>query len=341
MSNDAAPQKPTSRNAWFARFGLGIIILAILLWWQGAPIISTFTGVPWWTILAAVASYWILQLLCAWKWQLLLNSALRESDSAAAPLSLFSCARFYLAGMFWNLWMPSSIGGDAARAYMAGKECGRLSLAASAVFMDRLSGLIALLIIGACAVLAGNFNGISQESNALGQSAHLLWLAGLLLAVLLIILIAGRFFSSRLAASENAVIARVASKIESLHRSLDLYRKPGTRPVLIIAFLLSVLFQLGLIGLNTGLALVVHLPLSFFVYWWLVPALALASLLPVGIGGLGVREAAAVALVGSLVTAAGGQMADLIAWSLLWQATLWLAGLPGAWSGVTVKKGIE
>ena len=323
---------------WFLRFGLGIIIIALLLWWQGATIISTFTRVPWWTILVAVMCYWILQFICAWKWQLLLNAALRASDSDAASLSLFSCAKFYLTGMFWNLWMPSSIGGDAARAYLAGKKCGRFSLAASAVFMDRLSGLVALLVIGIAAALVERFNGISQEDIALGQSARFFWIAGILLAILMIILVVGRYFFARLATSENAMLSRIASKFDSLHRSLDLYRQPETRGVLLAAFVLSLLFQVGLIGLNIGLAFAVHLPLSLLIYWWLVPALALASLLPVGIGGLGVREAAAVALVGTLVVAEGGQVANVIAWSLLWQATLWLAGLPGAWSGVAVRE---
>jgi hypothetical protein len=119
---------------------------------------------------------------------------------------------------------------------------------------------------------------------------------------------------------------------------LDLYRQPGTRGVLGFGFVLSLLFQIGLIGLNIGLAFAVHLPLPWLIYWWLVPALSLASLLPVGIGGLGVREAAAIALVGTLVVSTGGQVANLVVWSLLWQATLWLAGLPGAWSGITLRE---
>lgn len=338
MPNNPSPKNNRTRQFWFLRFGLGLIIIAILLWWQGESIVSTFTSVPWWTILAAVICYWILQLICAWKWQLLLNSALRESASAAAPLSLYSCAQFYLTGMFWNLWMPSSIGGDAARAYLAGKKCGHFSLAASAVFMDRLSGLAALLVIGIAAAFVERFNGTSQADTALEQSAHFFWITGILLVVLVVALISGRFFSARLAASENALTSLIAAKFDSLHRSLDLYRQPGTRSVLFVALILSLLFQIGLTGLNIGLALAVQLPLPLLTYWWLVPALALASLLPVGIGGLGVREAAAVALVGTLAVMEGGQVADVIAWSLLWQATLWLAGLPGAWSGVALRE---
>jgi uncharacterized protein (TIRG00374 family) len=338
MSNNSASKKNRTRKIWFLRFGLGIIVILVLLWWQGAAIRSTFASVPMWTILAAVIFYWVLQLICAWKWQLLLNSALREIGSNDILISLFACAKFYLVGMFWNLWMPSSIGGDAARAYLAGKKCGHLSLAASAVFMDRLSGLVALLFIGITAIFVERINGINQEKIALGQSAHLFWIAGLLLVILTILLIAGRLFSARLATSENTFIARIASKLDSLHRSLDLYRQPGTRGVLLFAFVLSLLFQIGLIGLNIGLAFAVHLPLPWLIYWWLVPAMSLASLLPVGIGGLGVREAAAIALVGTLVVSSGGQVANLVVWSLLWQATLWLAGLPGAWSGITLRE---
>jgi len=322
----------TSRSAWFIRLGLGILILSILLWWQGKSILGTFSAVPWWTILAAVVSYWILQLICAWKWQLLINAALREENSPSPPLTLVACARYYLAGMFWNLWMPSSIGGDAVRAYLAGKKCGRLSLAASAVLADRLSGLVALLVIGTISVVIERLNGVSQEGSALLQSQHLLWIAAFLLCVGTGIWFGMRMWSTRLVASEKKLLSTLARKMESLHRNISLYRQPGVRYILLISFVLSLLFQIGVIALNIGLAFAVQLPLNLLVYWWLIPALALASLIPVGIGGLGVREAAAVAMVGTLTVAAGGNTSNLIAWSLLWQATLWLAGLPGAWS---------
>lgn len=335
MWNNVLSLKNSPRALWLLRLSLGVLIIALLLWWQGATIVNVFTIVPWWTILVSVFSYWILQLICVWKWHLLLNAALRESDSTSR-VSLIDCAKFYLAGMFWNLWMPSSIGGDTVRVYLAGKSSGRLSVAASAVLMDRLSGLIALLMIGCVAVAVGGLWEAQQKSAAaIDQSEHLLWLGICFIVLAGLLWIAAHFFVRRFAVSEKKILSRVAVKWESLHRSLSVFLRRKTRRELAAAMGLSLLFQAGLIGLNMGLAFAVHLPLPYSVFWWLVPALSLAALLPVGIGGLGVREAAAVALVGTMVTANGGDIATLIAWSLLWQATLWLAGLPGAWSSVS------
>jgi hypothetical protein len=56
--------------------------------------------------------------------------------------------------------------------------------------------------------------------------------------------------------------------------------------------LISLAFQASQIGLGIGLGRAVGLDLPTATFVWLVPLLALASLVPVGIGGLGVRVAA-------------------------------------------------
>jgi uncharacterized membrane protein YbhN (UPF0104 family) len=63
--------------------------------------------------------------------------------------------------------------------------------------------------------------------------------------------------------------------------------------------LLSLVFQASQIVLNIFLARAVGLNVPPLVMWWLVPVLARASLVPLGIGGLGVREVAALKLLGS------------------------------------------
>ena len=65
---------------------------------------------------------------------------------------------------------------------------------------------------------------------------------------------------------------------------------------------------------NLVLAWVVGIDLAAGVFWWLVPLLALASLLPIGLGWLGVREAAAVAML----SGAGGAPEMIMAWRFQW-----------------------
>ncbi len=52
------------------------------------------------------------------------------ADAAARAqrgLPLRECCRLYLIGMFCNLWMPTNIGGDAVRAYLAAPAAGKPS----------------------------------------------------------------------------------------------------------------------------------------------------------------------------------------------------------------------
>ncbi len=132
-------------------------------------------------------------------------------------------------------------------------------------------------------------------------------------------------------AAQREKVSGLMQKLLLVHQAFDAYFKPATRPALLWAVALSFLFQSSLILLNIYLAGAVGLHLPAAVYVWLIPCLSIASMIPLGIGGLGVREASAVALLGGALPASVAlEPGTIIAWSLLAQAMLWLSGLPGA-----------
>jgi uncharacterized membrane protein YbhN (UPF0104 family) len=56
--------------------------------------------------------------------------------------------RLYWLGMFYNLFLPGGIGGDGYKVYLLGKEFpGRRGLIFRALLLDRLSGMVALLVL--------------------------------------------------------------------------------------------------------------------------------------------------------------------------------------------------
>ena len=354
LNDPSAVSKPTSHRRhtatlgkWLLRLSLGLILVGVLFAWQGRTVTLALQKASWPLVACAIAFYLGAQLLSAARWRLLLNAALRAKEVSAAPgedattpLSLLECYRIYLIGMFWNLWMPTAIGGDAMRAYLAGRRCGDIPLAASAIFMERLTGFIALVAIGVLG--AANYAAWVLKATSSDPGAGFLRalfvgiLAGLLCAGVLIALFVARRFAYRL--DSNGEIKETSDfkgKIMrawiQIHRALDLYLQPSPRGALIGAVAMSLIFQSSLIALNVLLAHAAGLALPLLILVWLVPALSLASMLPLGIGGLGVRETAAVALLSNapteLVHADAGQ---IIAWSLLSQVTLWLSALPGA-----------
>ena len=256
---------------WLLRVILGAAIVALLLSRRdaAAQVAATLRAVPLWVIIGAVAFYWAGQFLSALKWQLLLRAR-------GTRVSLARCCRIYAAGMFGNLWLPTNVGGDALRATLLAKrapELGRADALAS-IAVERLTGFAALLIIAASALLLRGAS--AQGWQTLAIAGAIFVGLGVLWGII-----------SRI---KHPVIAR-------LQNALSFYARPQHRAVLARAMLLSLAFQASQVLLNIGLACAVELDLPARVFWWLGPLLSLSGLIPAGIGGLGVREAAAVALL--------------------------------------------
>lgn len=90
----------------------------------------------------AGAIYLIQLILSAWKWQI----ALLIHDVPWRVATLF---RFLVMGMFFNSFLPTAVGGDIYRAYRTLPGHAEKSRAISAVILERVVGLLALLAVGA------------------------------------------------------------------------------------------------------------------------------------------------------------------------------------------------
>ncbi len=301
-TNPTAPHRAPWK--WALRVVIGVAIVALLLSRRdaAAQVAQTLRAVPVWVIAGAVAFYWAGQVLSAWKWQLLLRA--RGTD-----VSLAACCRIYAAGMFGNLWLPTNVGGDALRATLLSQRAPDLGKAdaLASIAVERLTGFAALLVIAASALL---LRGASAQ-NASAQG----WKTLAISCAIFVALGIGLWASFRLR----------HPKIARLREALAFYARPQHRGVMGPALALSFAFQVSQVLLNIGLARASGLDLPARIFWWLGPLLSLSGLIPAGIGGLGVREAAAVALLRDWPLGVG----QVVGWSLLWQATVWLASLPG------------
>ena len=297
------PLSPNAKRAipwkWITRIVIGVAIVALLLGRRdaAAQVAHTLRAVPLWVVIGAVAFYWAGQILSAWKWQILLRAR-------GADVSLLTCCRLYAAGMFGNLWLPTNVGGDALRATLLAQRAPKLGRAdaLASIAVERLTGFAALLIIAASALLA-------RGAGAKGLQTLLLACA----------------FFAVVGALSWFLLRLKHPKIARLRAALAFYARPQHRGAMLRAFALSFAFQISQVLLNIGLAWASGLDLPARIFWWLGPLLSLSGLIPAGIGGLGVREGAAVALLQGWPVGVG----QIVGWSLLWQATVWLASLPG------------
>lgn len=288
----------SSRRAltWALRLILGALIVGLLLLQRGTAqkLAQSLSQTSPWVYLGAVAFYLGGQALCAWKWQLLLRAR-------GFSVGFGRCLSIYLAGMFANLWLPTNIGGDALRVSLLGRE-GQIGTADAfaSVLLDRLTGFAALILLAFLGLLS---------NGALGGQGGLIVVSLMLLAG-----VTGVFF----------LLPRVAHpKVKRIGEAVSAYG--AHRGTLGVAMVLSFVFQASQVALNFGLARALSLPINLLEIAWIGPVLSLSGLLPLGIGGLGTREVAAVALLGRL----GVERGQVVAWSLLWQATVWGSSLPG------------
>jgi hypothetical protein len=80
------------------------------------------------------------QAISTLKWRILLAPV----DLSTPYLRLLG---FYFTGMFFNLFLPTIVGGDAVKALLLARETGAPARATMSVFMERNTGLCALLLI--------------------------------------------------------------------------------------------------------------------------------------------------------------------------------------------------
>lgn len=225
---------------------------------------------PGWTLLSLATSLATMPLL-AWRWQLLLHAG--GTSVALAPLS-----RIYLESMFFGLFLPSSVGGDAYRIVRLRERVGGLVRSTASVGADRLVGLWSVCLLGIAGLVAGDETG--------------LWAPFVVVTVAVVVAswLLGSDLGGRLI---SPAVARVRS--ERLDRMVRAGRDEvrlilGGRGLLGRMLLSSLVQQAVAIVSVIAACRAVGIELSAGFYLLAMPLVWVASLIP-AIGGIGPREA--------------------------------------------------
>jgi uncharacterized membrane protein YbhN (UPF0104 family) len=251
----------------------------------------------WW--LGAVLMLVLAQLTSAVRWQLL-----------AAPLGfrrpLQHLTAFYFIGMYFNLVLPTSVGGDVVRAWYLDGRSGRPLAAFGSVLLDRLSGLGVLLVVAALGVALSPLD-LPHWVGWFVWGSCASALAGLLLLPL--------------AARLKAAASRRARQL------LNAFSAVSSPRLLLATTALSVVVQVANVVLVwlVGQAIGAGVPGAY--YWILVPMVSLLTLLPISVNGMGVREGAMVLFLAPLGVGKGTALTLAFLWFAVTAAVSLAGGL--------------
>ncbi len=197
-------------------------------------------------------------------------------------LSFWESFYLGLVGLFFNLFLPSSVGGDVVKIYYAAKHSpGKKIQATTSIIMDRLMGFVALAILTMAAFAFYS----RQNHDAHIDKVIYLFLGGIFLMAFFFLspksteffIIFGRILPLKLR-------EKLAVLVDALYQ-FKLHFKSMSVGVL-ISLATQALFIIVYYWLTVSLS--VDIPvLTFFI---IIPILTVISMAP-SLGGLGVREA--------------------------------------------------
>lgn len=240
----------------------------------GAAVQTLQHGVIWGWFYAGIGLFFIAQILLTLRFYLLLRvQKIRVRFTDALNLTF--------TGLFFNLFLPSAIGGDLAKAYYIAQSSGSKLKATTCIIQDRLIGFVSMASLAITALIFSSGFFSKQDVGRM--------LAAAVVAVAFVVF----FFSHKPFARQFSGLLvfiphSAKGMLSELYHALHDYRHH--KKVL--------LSGLGLSWLAQGLLVILHLFMSFglglsgsFGYYFLaVPLSCFVGMVP-SIGGVGVREA--------------------------------------------------
>ncbi len=308
-----APPRGEGRLVFLGKILVSALLLTILFWRVDCPtFIRTIQALPLKVFLGCAGLYILGYLISTFRWQrLLLAEGIR--------LPLWRLTLVYFEAAFFNLFLPTLIGGDIVRGYAIYRITEGQDASIASILADRLSGFAAL--VGIALITLGLAYGQIRDP----QVAVMILTVAAAFSVMIAVLLHDQMKERASGLLRIIGLARFQAKLQGLVEALQRYR--GHRRALGQAIALSVLLQALIIvtyyligaGLNLGV------PIAYFFLY--VPLITFVAMLPVSVAGLGVREGGVVYFFAKVGVDAATALTMSLAWFSLTLVVSSLGGL--------------
>lgn len=195
---------------------------------------------------------------------------------------IFKSYKAYLRGMFYNIFLPGVVGGDVVRVGICTfqTEC-KLATATSSVLIERIFGILSLFIF-LLVVYTIFFDKVLAGIGV--RPVRYLMLIGLFFLVIIIFSVLLRHKLMKWLSGRD-----LNKLLSFFYVSIEAFCSVRLRTLLIVLLLSSVFQSFDIFSCFIfGKALGIELPLP--VFFGVVPLVYFATVMPISLGGLGVRE---------------------------------------------------
>lgn len=254
-----------------AKLGVSGLLLAWLFYqtsWQ--ELAGIWARIEWVPVVFGLLLYFVNLLISSIRWRMIANLEGFEEKR------LGQYFRYTLISSYFGLLLPTSVGGDAVKAFYLSQGWKRYPRALVTVIIDRLSGLWVLTTASGFAVV---FIGFPDLPVPIRYGAILLSVASIVTVI----------FLPRLLSRFRAILPNGAIG--------EHIRNPRAWP-LIILLVIAVQLSGAWMYLMIAKSLGVDLSLSFLIVFYIFTVLV--SVFPISLNGIGLRESAAVFLFSQL-----------------------------------------
>ena len=219
---------------------------------------------------------------CFFRWKILL-------EAAGINLPKKRLISAFCGGIFFNMFLPSSIGGDFVRSAEIGYHSRKNSAAVATVFMDRLSGFAGMTILALLAMIFG-----FQSVKDVKILCSVCFLVIILLTIILCVFSNPGYRFFRKILHQGKVRQGFLGVLEQARRLKK------NKSVILKIMIFSLAAQVISPVATYLLSLAFHLQINIVYFFLFIPIIGAVTLLPISLGGLGVRDYATILLFTSL-----------------------------------------
>jgi len=227
-------------------------------------------------LLLSLSTHALGTYITAVRWKALLNT--QEVKLSTATLSVT-----VLIGSFFNNFFPTTIGGDVFRTYDASKKAKiPLGTSASVILVERFSGVISAATYAVAALFLG-FTAIGHQSVII--PIVIFFVVTVILAFLII---NPSLFKLGKISDKFKFMRRLEEKLSNVYNTLVSFKKYKGTLIVVLIFSFFLQFTVILNWFLAARALGINLTLTAFIF--IVPVVATIAMIPISIGGIGLRE---------------------------------------------------